>query len=198
MAGIMHYSNFFRFMETAEHGFFRSLGTSIVESKEPRSGLAARGARNAISERPSILRMRWKFTCWSRKKKSKALSYTFIFRKLNATPPVEVAHESAPADGCLRPTSKRTAPCPPAPFPNPWRNKSVNRPSSIAGLNHTNMKTMRHIVPIVCLLGCLTVRAADLIPAQRSGRRRRFRARPNLHQCAGIVGPRRCAGGRDT
>ena len=30
MAGIMHYSNFFRFMETAEHGFFRSLGFSIV------------------------------------------------------------------------------------------------------------------------------------------------------------------------
>ena len=29
MAGIMHYSNFFRFMETAEHAFFRSLGLSI-------------------------------------------------------------------------------------------------------------------------------------------------------------------------
>ena len=26
MAGIMHFSNFFRFMETAEHGFYRSLG----------------------------------------------------------------------------------------------------------------------------------------------------------------------------
>src|SRR4026209_1278570 len=30
MAGIMHYSNFFRFMETAEHAFFRSLGLSLV------------------------------------------------------------------------------------------------------------------------------------------------------------------------
>jgi len=30
MAGIMHYSNYFRFMETAEHAFFRSLGLSIV------------------------------------------------------------------------------------------------------------------------------------------------------------------------
>ena len=29
MAGIMHFSNFFRFMEAAEHGFFRSLGLSI-------------------------------------------------------------------------------------------------------------------------------------------------------------------------
>ena len=31
MAGIMHYSNFFRFMEAAEHAFFRSLGFSIHE-----------------------------------------------------------------------------------------------------------------------------------------------------------------------
>ena len=30
MAGIVHYSNFFRYMETAEHGFFRSLGFSLV------------------------------------------------------------------------------------------------------------------------------------------------------------------------
>lgn len=30
MAGIMHFSNFFRFMETAEHEFLRSLGYSVV------------------------------------------------------------------------------------------------------------------------------------------------------------------------
>ena len=30
LAGIVHYSNFFRYMETAEHGFFRSLGFSIA------------------------------------------------------------------------------------------------------------------------------------------------------------------------
>ncbi len=29
MAGIMHFANFFRFMERAEHAFFRSLGLSI-------------------------------------------------------------------------------------------------------------------------------------------------------------------------
>ena len=32
MAGIMHFSNFFRYMEAAEHGFFRSLGFSIHRS----------------------------------------------------------------------------------------------------------------------------------------------------------------------
>ncbi len=30
MAGIMHFSNFYRFMETAEHAFLRSLGFSVV------------------------------------------------------------------------------------------------------------------------------------------------------------------------
>ena len=29
MAGIVHFSNFFRMMESAEHAFFRSLGFSV-------------------------------------------------------------------------------------------------------------------------------------------------------------------------
>src|SRR5438128_5217526 len=33
MAGIVHFSNFFRFMETAEHGFYRSLGFSVAMEK---------------------------------------------------------------------------------------------------------------------------------------------------------------------
>ena len=37
MAGIMHFSNFFRFMEAAEGAFFRSLGFSVALS---RNGLA--------------------------------------------------------------------------------------------------------------------------------------------------------------
>ena len=31
MAGIVHFSNFFRYMERVEHAFFRSLGMSIFE-----------------------------------------------------------------------------------------------------------------------------------------------------------------------
>lgn len=34
MAGIMHFSNFFRFMESAEHAFLRSLGFSAVLSRK--------------------------------------------------------------------------------------------------------------------------------------------------------------------
>ena len=32
MAGIVHFSNFFRYMESAEHAFFRSLGHSVTLS----------------------------------------------------------------------------------------------------------------------------------------------------------------------
>jgi len=34
MAGIVHFSNFYRYMEMAEHDFFRSVGLSIIK-KEP-------------------------------------------------------------------------------------------------------------------------------------------------------------------
>lgn len=34
MAGIVHFSNFYRYMERAEHAFFRSLGLSVMESTQ--------------------------------------------------------------------------------------------------------------------------------------------------------------------
>jgi acyl-CoA thioester hydrolase len=34
LAGIVHFSNFFRYMERAEHAFFRSLGLSVVDRPE--------------------------------------------------------------------------------------------------------------------------------------------------------------------
>lgn len=33
MAGIVHFANFYRYMEQAEHDFFRSLGFSIMETQ---------------------------------------------------------------------------------------------------------------------------------------------------------------------
>ena len=37
-AGIMHFSNFFRFMEVAEHAFYRSLGFSVHEFRPEPGG----------------------------------------------------------------------------------------------------------------------------------------------------------------
>ena len=44
LAGIVHFSNYFRYMEAAEHEFFRSLGLSIhLERDEAYRGLASCG-----------------------------------------------------------------------------------------------------------------------------------------------------------
>jgi len=37
MAGIVHFSNYYRWMEQAEHEFFRSLGLTIANHREDRS-----------------------------------------------------------------------------------------------------------------------------------------------------------------
>ena len=109
MAGIMHFSNFFRFMETAEHGFFRSLGHSIMlDGHVPPLGLPR---VHASCDFKSPLRFDdlVEIHLLVREKKPKSLTYTFIFRKISGDRPVEVAHGtvtvvcvSRQPDGSLR------------------------------------------------------------------------------------------------
>ena len=91
MAGIMHYSNFFRFMETAEHGFFRSLGFSIaMDHMNPPVGWPRVHAECDYLQ-PLRFEDEVEIHMLVSEKKTKSLSYVFRFRKLNAAPPVEVA-----------------------------------------------------------------------------------------------------------
>ncbi len=91
MAGIVHYSNFFRYMETAEHGFFRSLGFSVVMNKfDPPVGWPRVHAACDYLQ-PLRFEDEVEIHILISEKKSKSLSYLFRFRKLNASPPVEVA-----------------------------------------------------------------------------------------------------------
>src|SRR5438105_6387404 len=94
MAGIVHYSNFFRYMETAEHGFFRSLGFSIVtRGVDPPLGWPRVHARCDFKA-PLHFEDEVEIHMRVIEKKSKSLSYEFIFRKLNAPTPLEVARGS--------------------------------------------------------------------------------------------------------
>lgn len=94
MAGIMHYSNFFRFMETAEHGFFRSLGFSIAgRSIEPPVGWP-RVHAECHYKQPVHFEDEVEVQLLVSEKRSKSLSYLFRFRKLNGTPEMEVARGS--------------------------------------------------------------------------------------------------------
>jgi len=88
-AGIMHFSNFFRYMEVAEHAFFRSLGTSIHAA-----GNSLGWPRVHVEcdfKHPLRFEDVVEISLFVRQKKKKSLVYTFVFRKLNEQPVREVA-----------------------------------------------------------------------------------------------------------
>ena len=90
MAGIMHFSNFFRFMETAEGAFFRSLGYSVALS---RNGLAV-GLPRVHAECDYMAPLRFEdevlVHLLVEKKGTRSLTYLFRFYhvKGNALQPV--------------------------------------------------------------------------------------------------------------
>jgi acyl-CoA thioester hydrolase len=98
MAGIMHFSNFFKFMETAEHAFIRSLGLTIVEKGKDPQVAWPRVAASCEYKRPfkyeDIVEVHLKVAT----KTEKAITYTFIFRK--AGDPAECARGSVTVVCC--------------------------------------------------------------------------------------------------
>lgn len=90
MAGIMHYSNFFRFMETAEHAFYRSLGFSVrMPETDPRLGWP-RVHAECDFKKPLRFEDQVEIHLLVTEKRTKAMSFQFRFRKLNGEP-AEVA-----------------------------------------------------------------------------------------------------------
>jgi acyl-CoA thioester hydrolase len=82
MAGIVHYSNFFRYMEAAEHSFFRSLGFSVVtKNVEPPVGWP-RVHASCDYKSPLHFEDEVEVHMLVTGKKAKSLSYEFRFRKL--------------------------------------------------------------------------------------------------------------------
>ena len=83
MAGIVHYSNFFKFMETAEHAFYRSLGHSVVmTSVDPPLGWP-RVHAECDYFKPLRFEDLVEVHMLVKEKKNKALTYVFRFYKLD-------------------------------------------------------------------------------------------------------------------
>lgn len=81
MAGIVHFSVFFRYMEFAEHAFFRSLGSSIVDPE-----LAVGWPRVQCScdyKKPLKFDEEFNIQLLVTAKKSKSMSYQFRFSTEN-------------------------------------------------------------------------------------------------------------------
>ena len=94
LVGIVHYANFFRYMEAAEHGFFRSLGLSIVPRHvDPPLGWP-RVHAECDYKQPLYFEDEIEIQMLVSEKKAKSLSYVFRFFKINASPSIEVARGS--------------------------------------------------------------------------------------------------------
>ena len=100
MAGIVHFSNFFRYMEAAEHAFFRSIGVSIAPGGADSVGWP-RVHADCDFRKPLRFEDTVEIELLVREKRERSLVYTVIFRKVNADPVHEVARGSL-AVACIR------------------------------------------------------------------------------------------------
>ena len=84
MAGIVHFSNFFRYMETAEHAFYRSLGFSVIMNQfDPPLGFP-RVQAACDYKKPLRFEDMLEIHLLVREKRSRVLRYAFRFTKLPA------------------------------------------------------------------------------------------------------------------
>ncbi len=83
MAGIVHFTNFFRYMEQAEHAFLRSLGLSV--HAEGDNGLIAfpRVEATCSYSAPLEFEETFEIDISVRERKAKSITYDFTFRKKN-------------------------------------------------------------------------------------------------------------------
>ena len=82
MAGIVHFSNFFRYMETAEHGFYRSLGHSVMLGQfDPPLGFP-RVHASCDYQKPIRFEDEVEIHLIVKEKRSRVLSYIFRFNRL--------------------------------------------------------------------------------------------------------------------
>ena len=91
MAGIMHFSNFFRFMETAEHAFFRSLGFSVARSRIGLEVCLPRVHAECDYAAPLRFEDEVQVRLLVERKGRRSLTYQFRFSRLNGSQPEEVA-----------------------------------------------------------------------------------------------------------
>lgn len=109
-SGTVHFTNFLRYMESAEHAFFRSLGFSIHTAHPEAAGAEAAGSEaigwprvHASCEVTGPLRFEdsVEVRLLVRERRQKSIVYEFVFRKMNDDSPTEVARGSL-AVVCVR------------------------------------------------------------------------------------------------
>lgn len=92
LAGLMHFSNYFRFMEAAEHAFFRSLGFSVARARGGQRLSLPRVHAECDYLAPLRFEDEVEVRLLVEKKSARSVSYQFRLRRLEPAPEVEVAH----------------------------------------------------------------------------------------------------------
>ena len=95
MAGIVHFANFFRMMETTEHEFFRSLGFSIHAQENGATIGWPRVSATCDYSRPLRFEDEVEIHLIVAEVRSRSIRYQFIFR--NAADGTEVARGTVAA-----------------------------------------------------------------------------------------------------
>lgn len=83
MAGIMHFSNFFRFMEATEHAFFRSLGLGLHTNEAGRMQGWARVHAECDYRRPAHYQDVLEIHLRVLEKTESSLAYEFLFHRVD-------------------------------------------------------------------------------------------------------------------
>ena len=89
-AGIVHFANFFGWMEEAEHAFFRGLGFSVHEGTPGAVGWPRVSVRCDYAA-PLRFEDEAEIHLLVKEKRAKALTYLFIIRKIEGEARIEVA-----------------------------------------------------------------------------------------------------------
>lgn len=91
LAGIVHFSNFFRYMETVEHAFWRALGTSVVMTQyTPPLGLP-RVHASCDYRRPLRFEDVFEMHLKVLEKKPRLIRFQIDFRRLEPGPAEDIA-----------------------------------------------------------------------------------------------------------
>ncbi|HTH46593.1 MAG TPA: thioesterase family protein [Candidatus Limnocylindria bacterium] len=91
LAGIVHFANFFRYMETVEHAFWRSLGGSVVMTQFDRPLGLPRVHAACDFKRPLRFEDVVELHLLVTELKTRSLSYQIRFRRIEPGPAEEVA-----------------------------------------------------------------------------------------------------------
>lgn len=93
MAGIVHFSNFFRYMEETEHAFLRSLGLSVHDKIDGRVVSWPRVSARCTYRAPLRFGDQFEVHLLVRGKRSSSIAYEFLFYKGDGDPIAQGAME---------------------------------------------------------------------------------------------------------